>query len=561
MAYLKGKTLFFTTSPRTPLKMIPEIELLRDNFIGRQWNKRCQIEYMEKLAQEPKFEGEGSKTLSDFSARDRVNRGPKSLGFVDLSPTIQITEQGYNFISGIRTEETLLRQLLKFQLPSPYHVETSNTEVNYNIKPYLEIIRLIYTLEKISFSELMLFGMQMTDFGQFDKIVDKINNFRAGVAQNKGRYKQYLTEVTINELMDIYEYEIDSGETATRESKDASLKKFLSTKSSNMRDYTDACFRYLRATGLVTISHKMKSLSITPEKIVDVEYILNTVDRQPCFITDEDKYKEYLFSSKLPVLYSDNKDNLVSAISNITGVSAGELSQKTVDELKDIKEETILKRKMQIIDQQVCDLKAYKLYNDIIDTYADIKADELYDIPLMLEWNTWRAMTMLDSGSINGNFRMDDFGQPMSTAPGNTADIICDYEDFALTVEVTMQSGQRQYETEGEPVARHLAKFKKDINKTTYCLFIAPKINEASIAHFFALHKMNISYYGGISVIVPIPLDNYITLVKNICGQNKKLTSKQLQQIFIRSEELANSCSTEIEWYESLQNEILSVCV
>jgi hypothetical protein len=49
---------------------------------------------------------------------------------------------------------------------------------------------------------------------------------------------------------------------------------------------------------------------------------------------------------------------------------------------------------------------------------------------------------------------------PMSTAQGNMADIVCDYGDFGLTVEVTMQSGQRQYETEGEPVTRHLAKYK-----------------------------------------------------------------------------------------------------
>ncbi len=32
MAYLKSKTLFFTTSPRTPLKMIPEIEFLGKYF-------------------------------------------------------------------------------------------------------------------------------------------------------------------------------------------------------------------------------------------------------------------------------------------------------------------------------------------------------------------------------------------------------------------------------------------------------------------------------------------------------------------------------------------------
>lgn len=58
-----------------------------------------------------------------FSARDRINRAPKSLGFVDLKPYIKLTEAGENFISGKRTEEVLLRQLLKFQLPSPYHKE------------------------------------------------------------------------------------------------------------------------------------------------------------------------------------------------------------------------------------------------------------------------------------------------------------------------------------------------------------------------------------------------------------------------------------------------------
>lgn len=38
---------------------------------------------------------------------------------------------------------------------------------------------------------------------------------------------------------------------------------------------------------------------------------------------------------------------------------------------------------------------------------------------LFLEWNTWRAMTMLDGGTIKGNFRIDDAGRPTSTAQGN----------------------------------------------------------------------------------------------------------------------------------------------
>ncbi|SEH56610.1 putative restriction endonuclease [Bathymodiolus azoricus thioautotrophic gill symbiont] len=98
----------------------------------------------------------------------------------------------------------------------------------------------------------------------------------------------------------------------------------------------------------------------------------------------------------------------------------------------------------------------------------------------------------------------------MSTAQGNMADIVCDYGDFGLTVEVTMQGGQRQYETEGEPVTRHLAKVKRETDKPAYCFFIAPNINEACIAYFYGLHKINISYYGGKSTIVPLPLSIFL---------------------------------------------------
>jgi len=35
MAHLDNKALFFTTSPRTPVKMIPEIRLLCEQFGGQ----------------------------------------------------------------------------------------------------------------------------------------------------------------------------------------------------------------------------------------------------------------------------------------------------------------------------------------------------------------------------------------------------------------------------------------------------------------------------------------------------------------------------------------------
>ena len=68
---------------------------------------------------------------------------------------------------------------------------------------------------------------------------------------------------------------------------------------------------------------------------------------------------------------------------------------------------------------------------------------------------------MLDGGTIKGNFKVDDSGRPTSTAQGNMPDIECDYGTFALSVEVTLQRGQRQYESEGEPVTRHYAQLQK----------------------------------------------------------------------------------------------------
>jgi len=36
MAVLRNKVLFFTTSPRSPQKMIPEIRLLHEKFEGKE---------------------------------------------------------------------------------------------------------------------------------------------------------------------------------------------------------------------------------------------------------------------------------------------------------------------------------------------------------------------------------------------------------------------------------------------------------------------------------------------------------------------------------------------
>lgn len=549
MANIDSQTLFITTSPRTPEKMIPEIALLAKHFTGQPWNIQTQKAFMGVLREENFFNGKGENDPA-FSARDRINRAPKALGFVQLTPTISLTPAGENLLNTRRTDEAFLRQLLKFQLPSPFHRPTQKA-AEFCVKPYLEFLRIIRTLGSLRFDELQIFAMQLTDWHNFDSIIAKIEQYRQDIATTNQTYKQLKASYLTQELTNIHAYRISKGDTKTRETNDASLQKFLKTQASNLRDYADAAVRYLRTTGLVNVSHRGRTLSIVPERIEDVDYILNNVERTPANFTTEQDYITYLGAANTPLLLTDNKEAIIKKLCTEFPTLTFELTL-TTEQLKDLLAEQLELRKQDTIQEQVRQIKDYRLYDDIQNTFLQIENNELYDAPLMLEWNTWRAMTMLDGGDIKANLHFDDYGQPLSTAQGNMADIICDYGDFALSVEVTMASGQKQYDMEGEPVSRHLGKLKKATNKPAYCLFVAPTINEACIAHFYTLHHLSVSYYGGKSTIIPLPLSVFKKMVEDSYKASYTPNPTHVRHFFEQSNLLATKYDNEQDWYKAI---------
>ena len=554
MARIDSRTLFLTTSPRTPNKMIPEISLLIEHFTGEKWNKESQCAFMEVLREENFFNGKGEKDPS-FSARDRINRAPKSLGFVRLSPTIELTPAGEKLITSKRKDEVFLRQMLKYQVPSPYH-KPSNKAAKFCIKPYLEMLRLVRTMGTLKFDELQIFGMQLTDWHDFENIVHKIETFRIKKAKHKGSYRVFKAEYLNAELKQIYKDRIKQGKIKTRESADTSLEKFLCTQSSNMRDYADSCFRYLRATGLVNVSQVGKSLSIIPERINDVDYLLESIERNPLSFENEAEYCTYLGNASTPVLLTDNRDNLIEKLKTEFAKHTIPTAAST-EELKDLLGELRDKQREEHIKDEVKCIKEYKLYDDIQSVFGNITAKKYYDNPIMLEWNTWRAMTMLDGGNIKANLNFDDFGKPLSTAAGNMADIVCDYGDFLVTVEVTMASGQKQFEMEGEPVSRHLGKLKVLSGKPCYCLFIAPTINDATISFFYMLHKTNLAMYGGKSTVVPLPLSLFQKMVEDSYKASYFPKPSNIKAFFETSETLAEKTNNEVLWYRSMQEKAM----
>jgi hypothetical protein len=554
MAYLKSKELFGITSPRSPFKMVPEVQLLIEKFSGRPWNSKTQDEFAHLLSENSSFEGNGSQKDMAFSARDRINRGPKALGIVNLSPLIALTEPGKEFLDPDKREDILLRQLMKFQLPSPYHKPTDKSPETFWVRPYLEILRLVSHFGSLTFDEVKMFALQMNDYHKFDNIVAQIVQFRLEKESSTRGYKEFSGEYFDNIIQKIYSSEISAGETKTRESNDTSLRKFLDTKESNLRDYTDAIFRYLRGTQVVAISEVGHSISIQENKRGDVDYLLKNISRDPCFVDDEDKFKEYLFNSELPVLYSDDPDHLIEKLRDL-GVDLAAYQNKSPTDLKVALKKLNERKKARILANEIAHLKTYSEFPDIMKTFEEIKKGSYYDTPLMLEWNTWRALTMIDGGQIKANMDFDDDGKPLSTAVGNMPDIECDYQDFGICVEVTMQVGQRQYESEGEPVARHLAKFKQKIGKPAYCIFVAPKINPASIAFFYSLYSAKISYYGGSSAIIPVDLSTFEEIVREANQNQAAANFQKLKKLCEDSINVANNSSDEMEWFNFISSE------
>ena len=547
----KTRTVFAFTSPRTIEKIIPEIQVLIDSFAGKEWDTKTQIAFFHELFNSEFYEGEKMPDNIALAARDRITRAPKALGFVDLKPKIQLTEVGEKLLSKVRTHETIAKQLFKFQLPSPYHKVPADR--GFGVRPYLELLRLTKELGNLSKTEIGIFFVQMTRHSQFDSVVAAIKKFRKDAKKNNGNRKAFIEERFTKEILKIYAADIIANNLKTRESGDASLAKFIKTKRSNHIDYADAFIRYLRATQLITFDKKTFRMIVAPSRIAEVDYILKSVDRNALPYKTEADYKKYLFSPASLLLLTDDRKYLERQLSKL----AVKFDVKaSIDSLKDLLEATEKKIISAAIQQTEVSLKNYAAFDDVIDVFEKITKKEVPDPPLYLEWNIWRALVMMNyAKEVKGNFAIDLDGVPLNTALGNMPDIEVEYDGFKVIVEVTMSSGNKQYEMEGEPVARHFGKIQNNSSVPVYCLFVAPKISEGALAHFFNLNRFNTKAYGGKTRIVPMSLSQFIafvTIAKDKSFNHSKILKTYLDSMIKNNQ----SVDDETIWSQQIHDSI-----
>ena len=550
----KSKALFGFTSPRTIEKIIPEIQILSRNFDGEVWsgNQNVQEGFFQTLFGSEFYEGESFPTDPALAARDRITRAPKAFGFVDLDPKISLTQAGKMLLSEKRLDETFTRQLLKFQLPSPYH--TQSKKIEFGVKPYLELIRLIRDLGSLSKTEIALFFSQLVHYRNYDRIVKKINAFRKNSKKYKGSREMYVNECFLKEILEIFDEEVQNKNLKTRESNETSLKNFVKTKRANMKDYADAFVRYIRSTGLITFQKRTFRLIISPQKTKEVEFLLNTIARKPLEFKDNQQFKNYLFNPFSIQLLVDNKTFLVEKIKNLGKPHVD--SSLDIEELKDTLDSLQIEVQARNIEEKKKKLKHYKEFDNILEVFEQIKAKDVPDAPLFLEWNVWRSLVMLNYAKrVDGNFIVDLDGMPLNYAPGNQPDIESEFEDFGIITEVTMSRGNTQFKMESESVPRHYGKMKEALGKELYCLFVAPTISEGALAHYFNLNRMNTKLYGGKTKIIPFSIKQFIEFLK--VGVEHKFSDPSKLKGWLEKQWIINqSIEDEIGWSSKIGENI-----
>ena len=578
----RTRTWSVPTSPRSPFKLADELRLLRDHGFERQpWDHEAQVRFSRLLAKADFFEGNVSESEPDFSARDRINRAPRTFGLVRLprGAPLQLTKAGNALLEGRAPDDLFLHQLLKWQYPSPNHDDRNYREL-FCIRPFLEMLRLIRELQGITKPELALFGVPLIDYQNYENARDSLLAFREEYSRLAGtRVRREFVVLQAGQLFrQYYRDDIATGNIGGREAHGIppSVTEMIRRKVRNARDYADAAVRYFRATGLFTISSRASRLDILPERRQEVEQILATFERKPLAFGDDEAFYAWLGDPEHPAVPSDEVTTLRQQIRTVyesldpgvqqefaTDLEARVAQGSAVELKRDYRELVEVATRAAILSQRAALAEQEGRLDEIIELFERIRhADaDIVDRPLYFEWNTWRAMVVLDDGAVRNNFSVDQMGEPLNPAPGRMPDIECEYTDAChVLVEVTLTAGATQHASEREPVARHIGlhqarRVELGDARPVFGLFIAPTINPTVVTDFWNLHNARrpAKEFRGYVRVIPLALSTFVAMLDAARGRFP-VTAADIERFFAEASQLARTTADELEWMAALDH-------
>lgn len=365
-------------------------------------------------------------------------------------------------------------------------VPTLETERGTLFAPLIWVLNILLELEKksgkpcISFFEMAAVVQVANPDDGIDEVVSRILELRilrANAASKRRFDKQY--------------FEKESGD--------------MGCNPHTFKDYADMNIRYLKASGLVQAYGK--GIALVPEKHELAESLTQVDSSQ---MTRLELYRELCNGAHLP---TDNAEIALKVLKNQLSqakqmgllVDVDWASLNTAREINAARyriEEQISGKKEEIFaHEQASQWEEIAKYMGMLEKNKDkLVLDEENEVelriprderPAYLEWILWRAFLAIDT-LVNKpyevrSFKIDQDFLPVGTAPGNRPDLIAEFRNFVIVIEVTLSESSRQEAMEGEPVRRHVAdaveKYSKQ-GKPVFGLFIAKNIDSNTAETF-----------------------------------------------------------------------------
>lgn len=271
-------------------------------------------------------------------------------------------------------------------------------------------------------------------------------------------------------------------------------------KPGTFRDYADMNMRYLKATGMV--QSRGKGIALVPEKHALAVELAKEITSTKSLL---ELYRLLCNGTPLP---TDNANVANQVLSDLLqqiqhyGIAYSVVGKPLntpaqINQARYEIEELIAEKKEEVYaSKQAEQWEEIAAYMDLLVSRKErLKISEDVEIRIpkteasaYLEWSLWRAFLAIDTLANKPyevrRFKIDQDFLPVSTAPGNGPDLIAEFEDYVIVIEVTLSESSRQEAMEGEPVRRHVADLMQQYNKPVYGLFIANRIDSNTAETF-----------------------------------------------------------------------------
>lgn len=440
-------------------------------------------------------------------------------------------------------QECFLRSLVAYRIPSPL-------EDRYGGEPFsplqfvLDVIHELAQLgarPMLSFEEFALHVQTSTPEHGVEAVAKTVLQFRTSREAARGNVRSF-----------------DSAQYDT-------AAALVGRQASTLDDYADLTFRYLKATGL--FRNFGRGIGVASNRAQLAELIRGDRGGLP----KPEAYFEALWNGA--ALPTDNPatarvvvDSLAAELTarNIptsappTGAALPDIEaarHSFEERLRRLDEEEYASHQSSQIEEIAGWLEALETRRPVSLPNGVRISVPRGDAPVYLEWAVWRAFLAINSLTIPPwecrRFAIDQDFQPVHCAPGGGPDMIFEFENAIIVVEVTLTASSRQEAAEGEPVRRHVAQYAQGATKPVFGLFMALQI-DSNTAHTFSAGAWYLPDDRKISLnIVPIALADFRRF---LLGHRSNLgeLSRSFRSLLIECRAAANQDAP--QWKQSIRD-------